>query len=363
MTHSRWLVAAIALLVATSAHADKDEDKDKVKVKDKGKDKGKGKDKDKDKVKVSGFLTAWYKFRIDENGDGEREPDLFRLGKIRVRVSGWVHDKVGYVIEIDPRSPTIQGLARDAYVKLAVVPRHEIRIGQQKTQFGYENPESSTRLYTITRSELGEGMARGVTLRDIGVGIVGNWKVAKGVRIEDAVTLVNGAGMGVQADDTTRKNLWGRVGVRYKNDASGLTVRIGLSGALGDQMTEADPGPPPEPAQRFEFSRIGTDLTVDHPWFFGAAELAMGWDELPAGSGETESQMAWYVLAAGKSPWKVGPVVRYDAWDLEEWSRITAGAYWGEPDDDVRVIVHYEHFEDEIGVHDGRVLGQAMVRF
>lgn len=355
MVHIRVCLVVLSCLIAGTSMGHAQEEQKEAK-KEKKKDKV-------GKVKVSGFITTWYKFRIDENGDGEREPDLFRLGKVRIRVKGKVHEKVGYTIEVDPRSPTIEGIARDAYISLHVIPRHQIKIGQQKTPFGYENWESSTRLYTITRSELGEGMGRGFTLRDIGIGVMGRIKVAKGVRIEDAVALVNGAGFGVQDDTTTRKNLWGRVGVRYKQDPKDLTIRFGVSGAIGDQLEPADPGPPPVPEERFAFKRVGVDVTVDHPWFFAAAEYAMSWDEVPAGSGETESSMAYYVLAAGKTPWKVGPVLRYDAADAEEWTRITAGAYWGLPDDDVRVIAHYEHFEDEAGVHDGRVLTQAMVRF
>ncbi len=324
---------------------------------------GRSQKKKKPKVKISGVLSVIHKFRLDENDDGAVEPHVFRLGKARVRFKGAVNDYVGYTLEVDPRSPTILGVMRDAYIRVKVIPQHEVRIGQQKTQFGWENRESSTRLYTITRSELSESLGRGVTLRDLGIGLIGKVPLGEAFRFEDAVTLVNGAGFGVQDDDTMMKNLWGRVGVRYENGAAELVLRWGVSGAFGDQMGEADPGPPPVPPERFQFKRLGADFEVDHRWAFLVAEYAAGWDEIPANSGEVEMSSAYYVELVGKTPWNIGPVIRYDAWDAEEFSRLTAGAYWGAPDEPVRCIIHYERFEDEAGRHDGRVLSQAQVRF
>jgi hypothetical protein len=313
-------------------------------------------------VDVSGFVTVLYKFRIDENDDGVVDPDAFRLGKAVVRVSGHATHRVGYVIEIDPRSPTIAGVARDAYVTVKVYPHQELRLGQQKTPFGYENWRSSIELYTIYRAELSEGLGRGVTHRDLGIGLVGNVPIDTCWRVEDAIAVVNGAGFGVQADDTQLKNVWGRIGVRYRHEG-GVTVHAGVSGGVGDQMGEADPGPPAIPAERFGFRRAGADLELDQRWLFVGAEAAMGWDEIPAGSGETERSLAYFVTVAGKTPWHVGPVARFDAADAEGYQRVTIGAYYGEPEAPVRAIVHYERFEDDAGRHDGRVTAQISARF
>lgn len=313
------------------------------------------------KVAVSGFLAALYKFRVEQNDDGVRDPDSFRLGKVVVRFSGRVHRRVGYVIEIDPRSPTIQGVLRDGYAFLRLGHGHELRVGQQKTPFGWENGQSSASLYTITRSELSEGLGRGVTHRDLGVGLVGDLELGDALRLEDAVALVNGAGLGVQADDTQLKNLWTRLGLRYR--AGDLTVRAGVSGALGDQVGEPAPGPPPVPAERFAFRRVGGDVEVDTRWFHLGVEAALGEDEAPAGSSETEASVAYVVLVAGKTAWGAGPVVRYDAADADDFQRVTVGGYWGEPDARARLLAHYEWFEDDAGAHDGRVTAEVIVRF
>jgi hypothetical protein len=339
----RWSPLVVCLL-ASSAWAEKPEKPEKP------------------KVKLSGFMTVWYKLRVDQNGDGVTDPDAFRLGKVVLRAKGRVDERVGYVVEIDPRSPTLAGVMRDAYVALHLIDHHQIRLGQQKTPFGYENWQSTRELYTITRSELSEGLGRGVTHRDIGIGLVGKIPIDDIWRIEDAIAVVNGNGFGQQFDDTELKNVWARIGARA-DLSSDVTIHFGLSGAIGDQMSEPDPGPPPIPSERFAFRRAGADVEVDHPWFFANAEYAMGWDTLPADGGETESSMAYFLLVAGKTPWHAGPVLRYDAFDADDFSRITVGGYYGEPAARVRALAHYEYFSDDAGTHDGRITAAVIVAF
>lgn len=63
----------------------------------------------------------------------------------------------------------------------------------------------------------------------------------------------------------------------------------------------------------------------------------------------------------GKTPWEVGPVVRYDAFDGEEFRRLTTGVWWGAPKNKYRMIGQYEIFEAEAGRHDDRFLLQSQV--
>ncbi len=314
-------------------------------------------------VNISGFLSMVYKMRVERNGDGTKDPATFRLSKAVVRFRGRLTRYVGYTIEIDPRSPTIEGVLRDGYISLEnLVPGHEIRVGQQKVPFGYENWRSSRRQYFLRRSELSEGLGRGVTHRDIGIGLVGKLKLAPGLRLENAIAVVNGAGLGVQLDDTHRKNLWGRVGIRYKNEQLGLIIHAGISGAIGDQYEPEDPGPPAVAATTFSFKRIAGDLEIDHRYAFIGLEYGMSWDENPTGS-PSEQTSAYLVSLAGKTPWRVGPAIRYDASDAEGFGRITVGGYWGEPKAKVRVLVNYEVYEDDAGKNDGRFGLEGIVVF
>jgi hypothetical protein len=285
------------------------------------------------------------------------------MQRVRVAVEGYVLDWVSYQVEIDPRAPAINGVMRDAYIDLHVIPRHRLRLGQQKVPWGYENLESSSRLYTVTRSELAEGPGRGFNLRDIGIGVIGRWPLGGGWRLEDHVTVVNGSGMNVQVDETKTKNVWGRVGVRYRDKDSGLEVRAGVSGAIGDQFEPADPLDPSTMDYVFDFARVGVDVEVDSKWVFGAAEFATSSESGPAAADHPDAQLGWSVMVVGKTPWDLGPVLRYDTLDTEEWTRWTIGGYWGGPDEPFRVLAHYEIFEDENGAHDHRLLLWSQARF
>jgi hypothetical protein len=336
--------------------ADVEEGKDGKGKDGKGKDgKGKGKGKKASrKPKISGYLQVRYRQPFDTNDDGVVRPGDFRLQRVRVKVNGTIVDHVGYSVEIDPRAPDITGILRDAYVRLTYIPHHEVRIGQQKTQFGYENVISSTRLYTVNRSEVSDVLARGVTLRDIGIGVVGEIPIGCGFSIEDAVTVVNGAGANVQADNNRGKDVWGRIGGRYDNKRIDLEVKLGVSGAYG---TVFDPGLDPVSTvddYRGNFKRVGVDLQVDHTRGFLAAEYVWGRDT-DGDTGNKVDASGYYVTVAGKTPWRVGPIVRYDT--LEDYKRYTFGGFWGARSAPLRAMINYEHRVDR----DDRLLlwGQA----
>lgn len=318
------------------------------------------KKKQKSKVNVGGYVQVFFKARNDANGDGFAEPSVFRAQRVRIEFKGDVTRHVGYDVEIDPRAPDILGLLRDGFITLDYVPHHEIRIGQQKTLFGYENPTSSARLFTVNRAEVSEVLSRGINLRDLGVGVTGFIRLAKGWRFEDAVTLVNGAGLNVQADDTPRKNVWGRVGVRYKNGPT--TIRLGVSAASGDQLEPAQPGPPPIPSYTLDFSRFGADFEVDHPRGFFAAEYVTGNDRAPATVPDAGGrQEGYYALLVGKTARGVGPLLRYDG--IAEFKRWTVGGYAGLPSNPVSLLINYEFLKDATGKRDDRFYVRLQVRF
>lgn len=310
-------------------------------------------------LRISGFIQVFTKVRFDDDGSGTTEPALMRVQRARITFQGAVNRHVRYEMDIDPRSPEVTGLLRDAFISLDYIPNHQLRIGQQKTLFGYENPISSSRLFVVNRSEISDNLSRGVNLRDNGLGLVGSVDLSEHLRFEDALTIVNGGGLNTQEDSTHRKNIWGRVGLRYRRDD--VTLRFGLSGGSGDVREAVDPGPPLEPAFLYTFSRLGTDVVLDHPRAFLAAEFVTGENTIVAPLGESERLAGYYVLAAGKTRWNAGPIVRYDV--FEDFRRVTVGAYFGRPADDVSLLFNYEVFRDEAGPHDHRVYLRLQTRF
>ena len=305
--------------------------------------------KDRRGPKLYGYTQAYFRHAVATGEDPDVDNENFRIQRVRIGIKGEVQPKVSYVVEIDPRSPAIEGVLRDAYIALEHIPRHELRIGQQKTQFGYENNVSSSKLFAVNRTEISEGPARGRTLRDIGVGLIGNVKLGGGWRFEDAITVVNGAGANAQEDDTPTKNIWGRLGMRYKNDDSNLVTRFGASGGHGDFI---DPDDPTDPTRDLliKFESYGVDVQVDHRLFFVSAEVVMGIQHItnvdPANPDgpidEIDDPMGYYVNLVGKIPsLHAGPILRYDTLG-DEFARLTLGAYWGEAAAPLRLMLSYE---------------------
>lgn len=294
--------------------------------------------KDKWKPRVSGFMQAYYRHTVFTSTDGMVDAPNFRMQRVRIAVDGKVNRWLGYDVSIDPRAPEVAGVLRDAYLTIKhVVPHHKIRIGQQKTLFGYENVESSKRLFAVNRTEVSDNLSRGATLRDVGIGLLGGWPLAPDIELEDAITVVNGNGINTQIDDTRRKSVWGRVGARYKTD--GIMIRAGASGARGDYIEPADPLDPVPAAVHIAYVRVGGDVEVDTPWVFVAAEFVWGRDKLPT---ETADAQGYYVNVVGKTPIPVGPIVRYDVMG-DEFQRYTFGAYYGAAEDRFRVLLNYEY--------------------
>ena len=290
---------------------------------------------------VFGYIQTHYRHARDTSVDGIVDAPNFRVQRVRLGVKGDVFPWLSYDVEFDPRAPQIETVLRDAFLRFKLIRDHQLRVGQQKTQFGYENPESSSELYAVNRTELSETLSRGVNLRDIGVGLLGHVNLGRAWRFEDAITVVNGAGLNVQADNTRRKNVWGRVGLRYRNASGDLTVRLGASGATGDQMNEgADPLDPADDFRQ-DFKRLGGDVQVDHRRVFLAAEYVRGTNENPL-TGERDEPHGYYVNVVGKTPWRVGPLVRLDTLN-DDFRRWTFGAYYALPKAPFRVMVNYEY--------------------
>ncbi len=287
------------------------------------------------KPKISGFIQFQTLWHFDSNGDGETLPWRFRVQRARLRAEGKIARKISYQLEIDPRAPEITGIMRDAYISFGYIPHHKVILGQQKTQFGYENRVSSTCLFFVNRTDVSDNLSRGANLRDIGIGLKGFIPLGEKYRFEDAITLVNGAGMNVQYDNTAKKNIWSRGGIRYKTND--LLWRFGISGGYGDMFEPADTLTGTA-AYILNFTRLGTDFQIEQKWFTLAAEYVMGWEEDPEGKSEVAG---YYCILTGKTPWNVGPLLRYEDMD-GEFIRWTIGAYYGKPADRIRVLANYE---------------------
>jgi hypothetical protein len=293
---------------------------------------------------LGGYIQILAQRPFDTNDDGDRGNSTFRIQRARIKIDGKIMKKLGYSLSVNPIPEAVDDILRDAYVWSRHVPFHELRVGQQKTQFGYEIVESSTKLYYVRRSQVSQNLSRGPTSRDIGVGIVGEIPIANGFSIEDGLTIVNGAGQNVATDTTRRKSYWGRLGGRYENKAIDIDARLGVSGAIGDHL---DPGLDPTSELDdtfFEFTRIGVDAQIEYTYAYVAAEYVSGTNTDLDTNIDADAK-GYYVVVAGKTPWKAGPVVRYDTYedDFDDYERWTLGAYYGRRAATLRAMINFEH--------------------
>lgn len=280
--------------------------------------------------KISGVIQAHYLNEFNTNGDSIRDPDGFRILRVRLIAEGKISKKIGYQVMIDPRAPEQGGVLRDAYIEFNQIKNQSVRVGQQKTQFGWENRETITELYTVNRAEMSDGVSRGENLRDIGIGLIGNIPINTTWRLEDAITFTNGTRMNVAGpfDFNTRKVVWGRMGVRYKTDA--ITFRLGCSFAFGGLRYLGDTIETPDDDVYADITRIGADVQIEHKYFYFASEYAQGTDM--AADTIYGEPLGYQAILALKTKWNAGPLVRYDVFE-DEWNVLTVGAYYGEPKD------------------------------
>ena len=316
------------------------------------------------KPRISGVIAIHYLNEFNTNGDAIRDPDGFRLFKARLEASGFIQEKIGYNIMIDARSPEHGGLLRDAYLEFLHLKNHKIRVGRQKTQFGWENRTSSTERYTVMLGVMSDGITRGLTLRDNGIGIIGHIPINKKFRIEDALTFTNGARMDITGpyDFNTKKALWGRIGVRYKK--KDFRVHLGGSFGTGGIRDIGDLIYDSVDDVYIDIARIGTDVQIENKHFFLAAEWASQKD-MVKDTLFLESK-GYQVVLALKSKWKVGPLIKYDTDEDEESKILTCGAYYGNLKDKFRILVNYVfrgNVNDIPEGHDDRLFIQMQIKF
>jgi hypothetical protein len=316
------------------------------------------------RVNISGVIQVHYLNEFNTNGDTIRDPDGFRILRARLIAQGDLNKYVSYQLMIDPRAPEQGGVLRDAYLEFHVIKNQSLRVGQQKTQFGWENRQSITELFTVNRAEMSDAVSRGENLRDIGVGLLGHISMKGRLRFENAITFTNGTRSNVRGpfDFNTKKALWGRVGLRYKEDD--VTVRWGTSFATGGLRYLGDDIVDPTDDIYVDFKRIGTDLQIDHKRFFFASEFAKGTDRTR--DSLYAEPLGYQAQLAIKTNLKMGPFIRYDASLEDDWRVLTLGAYYGMPKDKFRILINYlfrGNVKDVPQGHDDRFYVQMQIRF
>ena len=309
-----------------------------------------------------------------------RDSSTFELRRVRIGARGDLTPNVGYAVLYDGAESAL----KDAYgsiQRLDVLPGVELRFGQWKTPFGYENPLSDTQLLWLYNSYVVQALARGSSVngrnaadlyatpdaRDIGAGFQGRWGQGGPVGAELAVSVVNGSGPN-RKDDLDTKNVWGRAGLTSRTPFG--TVKVGGSFGHGRQVTylganaRFDGVGTPTDDTYLWFKTYGGDVQLDTPFLFAVAELIQSERDVTtyaAGVGTKSDFNArgWYAGAYGKTPWKLGPIFRAEKYDRNRSvgantnERYTLGAYLDVVPVNARLIFNYELDRSDRAVRTG----------
>ncbi len=311
------------------------------------------------RLTVSGLLNVQYAYT--DAPEGTRNASGFEIRRARIRASGELLPQVGYTVMVDGATP--DNVLKDAFVSLKLIPGAEIRLGQFKTPFGYENPESDMRLLWVNTSFVVGSLARGLDPRDLGAVVVGNWALTGPLSLEATGAVVNGF-LPTRRDDDQEKHLWGRAGLSAKLDVG--TARAGVSYGRGRQRAPgADRVINNADDTFFWFNTLGVDVTFDSPWVFAVAEYMTSARE-PIG-GTAFDASGWYLGAYGKTPWKAGPIFRAETFDPNNNAgqdlrrRYTLGAYYDLETLNARFIFNYELDRSEVRAGNTAILFAQVV--
>lgn len=326
-----------------------------------------------------GYVNVQYS-RTDAPSPAH-DTSTFELRRARIGARGDLTPNVGYAALYDAADNSL----KDAYgsiKKLPYLPGVELRVGQWKTPFGYENPVSDTQLLWVYTSYVVQGLARATSTngrnagdvyatsdaRDIGAGLLGKWGQGGPLGAELAVSVVNGSGPN-RKDDLDTKNVWARAGITSTTPLG--TVRAGGSFGHGRQVTFLG-----APTARFDgvgtpsddsyvwFKTYGGDVQLDTRVFFAVAELIQSERDVTAyaagvGAKSSFEARGWYAGIYGKTPWKLGPIFRAERFDRnrdaanDSNERYTLGAYVDVVPVNGRLIFNYEIDESDRPVRTG----------
>lgn len=325
--------------------------------------------------------TPWgfvdFQFSQTDAHRGAEDTSTFELRRARIGLRGQVTREIGYNLLFDGADSAM----KDAYASIKYLPGLEIRLGQWKTPFGYEQSTSDTKLLWVNSSYVVASLARGPDSRDLGAGVIGAWPVAGPVSAELAASVVNGAGPN-KKDDLDEKDFWGRGGLAVKRGAT--SVRLGGSLGTGHQVqslganAKFDGVGTPSDDTYFHFLTYGGDVQLDTPWLFAVAELIQSERDVAKYASATTvarsdvTARGWTAGVYGKTPWNVGPIFRAERYDPNRAvkndlaKRYTVGAYADVLPVNARLILNYEFDESQTGAASrpgNRAIAYAQVVF
>ncbi|MGC3960380.1 MAG: porin [Verrucomicrobiota bacterium] len=191
-------------------------------------------------MKIGGFIQGQYETGDQPDARYAGIEDRFLLRRARVNIAGTFKEDFDYKLEADfgtnslSEQTAYRAQLTDAYVNWNKFEFANVKFGQFKTPFGYEQLVSDTKLSTIERSLPNDRITDG---RQIGLGIAGDFFKK---RLSYSVGVFNGSGVNNSFNDNESYMWAGRVsGVALDSKIADKDARI----AVGvNALTSRDKG-------------------------------------------------------------------------------------------------------------------------
>lgn len=300
---------------------------------------------DEPHVRVGGFLHAQAESgdRVDPRFD---ENDRVYLRRARVNVQGGF-EQVEYKAEVDVSGNTlgasggVRVQATDVYVDWKRYPAAQLRIGQFKTPFSFEQIYSDTLIATPERAAAVDRIAVG---RQLGLQLSGG---LAGKRVTYAVGAFNGNGVNSSSNDDDHFLIAARLGTTLLERGQ-LRWRGAVNGYRSEDSRAAAPPEAGLANNLFAGTRhawgVDTQLTTDRLELM-AEYLRAHYAPLAAGERDLSG---FYLLGSWLLTPKWQGVARYERYDgvTSDSEIVTGGVNYLLKGNDVKLQLHLMHSDD-----------------
>lgn len=310
------------------------------------------------KLLVGGFIQAQAETggRVDTRfGD---DTDRLYLRRARVNVQGGFAEKFDFKAEVDlagglGSASGIRAQGTDVYAQWSRHPSMQIRAGQFKTPFGYEQLFSDTRVLTVERSL---GSDRIALSRQVGLQVFGD-----AGRVSYAAGVFNGNGTNVSFNDDEGFLAAARVSTTLWNRGDTSKWTAGANG-----YSSEDRAAPVAPELGFTgntFAGTRRAWGLDTQLLTGPIEV---WGEMlrarfDPNSGATRDLNAWYVAGGYSITKKLQAVAMIDRLDGpgDDVRTFTAGVNYFIKGHDLKLQLNLMRTDD----HETRVTARLQTLF
>lgn len=316
------------------------------------------------KLVIGGFIHANAEFGDVPDARWAGLSNRFLLRRARLNATATFAEDFLAKLEADfgantlGASTAMRAQLTDGYVQWSKFSYANVKIGQFKTPFGYEQLASDTKTMTIERSLPNDRLTFG---RQIGAAVSGD-VVDK--RISYSLGAYNGTGVNISTNDNDQMMWVGRVSglaIDTKLGATSLKWSLGTN-ALRTRETGTGTA----------FSGVRKAYGVDTQLAVGQGDLWAEWlkNENTTTAGVTTKSDGYSLLAAYKVTPKWQGVVRYESYDSNTAIGNTTTTVWTLgvnyliKGDDLKLSVNYLNGDQPNGFDDGdRLLCRVQLVF